>query len=53
VAPGGVARMRGTPPNLTDVIEIEIEIRPGGGPAVVPYREGPVDPLKGRDEGDG
>ena len=49
MAPGGVARMRGTPPNLTDVIEI----RPGGGPAVVPYREGPVDPLKGRDEGDG
>jgi hypothetical protein len=43
--------MRGRPPNVTDVIEIGI--RPGGGPAVVPYREGPVDPLKGRDEGDG
>jgi hypothetical protein len=35
--------MRGTPPNVTDLTEIEI--RPGGGPAVVPYREGPVDPL--------
>jgi hypothetical protein len=32
--------MRGTPPNVTDVIVIEIEIRPGGGPPSCPTEEG-------------